>query len=107
MLVFEPQHIQQLARVAGLAAGTVKVVLFGSAARGQTHRWSDLDWMLVIPDERFGVGFLEQSKPAIGAAKAIEEQGLYESHTLTRVAKREGIVLYEASMAKLGRICQN
>jgi Nucleotidyltransferase domain len=105
-------QLREIARVVGHAVGASKVVLFGSAARGTTHAWSDLDWMLVMPDAVFGSGFLEQSKPALLAAQVLEDAGLYVcpmefvpvressfnagSHTLARVAAIEGLVLYEA-----------
>ena len=108
----EHQTLQHLAAVIGVATNASKVVLFGSAARGDTHQWSDLDWLLVMPDAIFGSGFLEQSKPALQAAQILEAQGLYlcpmdfvpvressflnGSFTLARVAAREGLVLYEA-----------
>jgi predicted nucleotidyltransferase len=113
--------LHEIARVAGIAAGASKVVLFGSAARADTHGWSDLDWLLVIPDEKFGTGFLQQSQPALQAAQALEEANLYVcpmdfvpvratsfesgAFTLARVAAREGRVLYKLNPPATSSTC--
>ena len=42
--------IPDFARRVGEASGALRVVLFGSAARGEMREHSDLDFFLVIPD---------------------------------------------------------
>ena len=46
------KQIAGLARIAGEAARARRVVLFGSAARGELRVKSDLDFLVVIPDRR-------------------------------------------------------
>ena len=43
-------QVPDFARRIGEAAGARRVVLFGSAARGEMQAHSDLDFLLVIPD---------------------------------------------------------
>jgi predicted nucleotidyltransferase len=69
--------LQGMAAVIAHASGASKVILFGSAARGQAHADSDLDWLLVIPDEHFGSSFMTQIQPALRASQALMEQELY------------------------------
>jgi poly(A) polymerase Pap1 len=109
----DPETLRQIALVIAKAAGASKVILFGSVARGVFRRWSDLDWLLVMPDEAFGTSFLEQLQPAMRAAAAVEEQGLYlcpmdflpqrysdfiaGQNVIAHAAATEGIVFYGAN----------
>ena len=43
-------QVPGFARLIGEAAGARRVVLFGSAARGEMGKHSDLDFLVVIPD---------------------------------------------------------
>jgi predicted nucleotidyltransferase len=46
------KHIPGLARAIGEAAKAKRVILFGSAARGDMRDKSDLDFLVVIPNRR-------------------------------------------------------
>ena len=44
--------LEELARAVGAAAGgAVKIDLFGSHARGEAGRYSDVDLLVILPDE--------------------------------------------------------
>jgi predicted nucleotidyltransferase len=104
------ETLRQIALVIAQASGASKVVLFGSVARGVFRRWSDLDWLLVMPDEAFGATFFDQLQPAMRAAAAVEAEGLYlcpmdflpqrysdftaAQNVIAHAAATEGIVFY-------------
>jgi predicted nucleotidyltransferase len=93
--------VLEIARVVALATNAVEVRLFGSAARGEATANSDLDLLLVLPDDA-----------DLLASSARAQQALYPSlvdadivpmrvshfrngeSVLARTVAREGIVVY-------------
>jgi predicted nucleotidyltransferase len=93
--------LREVARVVANATNALEVRLFGSVARGETSSESDVDLLLVLPDD---ADLLQASARA--------QQALYPSvldadivpmrvshfrngeSVLARVIAREGIVLY-------------
>ena len=108
-------QLQNLARVMGLAHGAVRVVLFGSAARGTMNAGSDLDFLLVIPDAQWNWqgSTLEKLEPAMRAREAARAAGYWmalnvlplpesryrdsRSYFASEV-KRDGVTLFEAGI---------
>lgn len=83
-----------------------KVILFGSAARGEHSLTSDLDFMVVVKNGRFGKSFIERSARVYKAVKprtavdilvyTVEEfNAIKERNPLVKMALKEGKVLYE------------
>jgi predicted nucleotidyltransferase len=102
-----------VARVMGLASGAKQVILFGSAARGTNTPDSDLDFLLVIPDQewKWNGTTLEKLEPAIKARDTIRNAGYWmsldvlplpesrlndPSSLLASEVKRDGITLFES-----------
>ncbi len=52
----------------------LKIVLFGSAARGETHEWSDLDILIVLDDDKIPESYEEKMKLKLAVRKTIREQ---------------------------------
>lgn len=48
--VVTPEAIDRIVRQMVEIADPLRVILFGSAARGETHRDSDVDLLVVVPD---------------------------------------------------------
>lgn len=85
----------------------LRVVLFGSRARGDAGRWSDVDLLVVLPDGTDkrqaaveilrALGDLPVCKDiVVTTPEEIERRGLLVGGVL-RPALREGKVLYEQS----------
>ena len=56
------------------ALNPLKVVLFGSTARGETHEWSDLDILVVLDEDKIPQSYEEKMKLKLVVRKAIREQ---------------------------------
>lgn len=96
-----------------------RIIAFGSRARGQHQRESDLDLMVVLPREAPGLGVsadLYEAVGALGFSKDIvisDEEGLERlSSSVNSVqaeAAREGVTLYEngrTDRAAIEKICR-
>jgi predicted nucleotidyltransferase len=102
---------QQIARICGVwirEAGPEKIILFGSAARGEMTEDSDLDFLVVwegreFPNNRRRAGYLMKILPddvtaPIDVIVMTPEQYRSEKEddrTLTAMVTDEGKVLYE------------
>jgi predicted nucleotidyltransferase len=104
----DDELLHDIARVIAEASGAIQVILFGSAARGEADSGSDLDWLLVMPDEHFGSSFMEQIQPALRASQALLERNLYVCAMdflpirLSSFARGETLIALEA--ARDGRV---
>jgi predicted nucleotidyltransferase len=84
-----------------------KIILFGSQARGDVHKWSDVDLLVVMPDgtnrREAAVGMIRALNDMLVAKDIIvttPEEIVRRDHingTVLRPALREGQVLYEKS----------
>lgn len=87
--------------------GPEKIILFGSQARGDVHKWSDVDLLVVMPD---GTDRRETSVAILRALRDLPvakdvvvttpEEIVCRGHivgTVLRPALHEGQVLYEKS----------
>ena len=93
--------LREIAFKAAQASGAVKVILFGSVARGEATDSSDLDLLMVIPDH---VSWLEAGMKALDAigrrtwsldlVPMLNSEFVNGESALARVVAREGIVLY-------------
>jgi predicted nucleotidyltransferase len=109
-------QLLDMARVMGMASGAKQVILFGSAARGTNTPDSDLDFLLVIPDQnwKWNGTTLEKLEPAAKARDAIRNAGYWmsldvlplpesryndPSSLLGSEAKRDGIILFDLEVA--------
>jgi predicted nucleotidyltransferase len=86
----------------------LKIVLFGSRARGEAHAQSDVDLLVVMPDAWAGA---RKREAAVGILGALKDLPVYKDVVVTtpeeiarrgdlpgttlRLALREGRVLYE------------
>ncbi len=52
----------------------VKIILFGSTVRGNTHEWSDLDLLVVLDSDRIPQSYEEKMKIKLAVRKTIREQ---------------------------------
>ena len=77
------EQVPDFARRIGEASGALRVLLFGSAARGDMRDWSDLDFFLVIPDN------VEHFDAQRRARKAM--RGLKRPHTDIVAATEDNI----------------
>lgn len=106
----EAANTPPLAKMASRIAERVRplrVVLFGSHARGEAHRWSDVDLLVVIADtaDRSSVraeaqaalrGFAVPTDVVVATADEVRRRGNLVGAIL-RPALREGKVLYASS----------
>jgi len=100
-----PRLVQQLK-----ALGALKVILFGSFARGDTGRWSDLDIIAVMPcslssHEWTRRIYAEVDRGIACDILAYNETDLQEMLSASRFMRRalkEGKVLYEAGNTSRG-----
>ena len=93
--------LREIAEKAAQSCGAVKVILFGSVARGDASDSSDLDLLLVIPDN---VSWLDAGMKALDAigrrtwsldlVPMLNSEFVNGESALARVVAREGIVLY-------------
>jgi predicted nucleotidyltransferase len=108
------EHLRSLAEIVAKASGAVKVVLFGSRARADDHENSDVDFLLLVPDEAWSDALFECMEPALRAQDALWDAGARlrfdlipmrltaferEASVLARVVKREGIVVFDSTRA--------
>lgn len=77
------EQVPDFARRIGEASGALRVLLFGSAARGDMREWSDLDFFLVIPDD------MDRFKAQTRARRSL--RGLKRPHT-DIVAASESVI---------------
>lgn len=86
----------------------LKIVLFGSHARGEAHAQSDVDLLVVMPDDWTGT---RQREAAVGILRSLSDLPVYKDIVVTtpeeiarrghvvgtvlRQALREGRALYE------------
>ena len=91
------------------ALDPLRVILFGSEARGGTHRWSDIDLLVVVPDERDERQASDVARQAtrgvkrrcdvfVAKAGRIRRSGRVVG-TILRPALTEGKLLYDARAA--------
>ena len=96
-----PEIVERLVR----RFDPLQIILFGSWARGDTHRWSDVDLLVVLPDapdKRRAAIDMRRALAGVGISKdivvtdrdEIEERGDLIG-TVLRPALREGRVVYE------------
>jgi HEPN domain-containing protein len=81
-----------------------KVILFGSQARGDTHEWSDIDFLVVVPDGRDEKAASRAARAALGGSpwcdafvaspERIRTSGDAVG-TVFRAALREGKLVYD------------
>ena len=86
----------------------VRIYLFGSVARGDFNEDSDLDFLVVVPDdvadEKLRPGAVRRNIPAVGFGKDIvpwrktdfEERARWVRASLPATVVREGRILYDA-----------
>jgi len=85
----------------------IEIILFGSHARGDAHRWSDVDLLVVMPDgtdrrasaaavRRVLADLLVSKDIVVTTPEEIDRYGNLVG-TVLRPALREGRVLYECS----------
>lgn len=102
-----PPEVVAMVKSVVEAVQPVRVLLFGSYARGDAHRWSDVDLLVIIPDER------GEREVWVAARRALRGSALpYDLvvatgervrrlgnlvGTVFRPALREGRVLYDAT----------
>ena len=96
---------QELDQVVGQlrALGARKVILFGSLARGQVRRGSDLDLLALFDDKRgfkermrYVYAHLESNEDVDVLAYSFEEFERLKHRSFFRHVLREGRILYEA-----------
>lgn len=109
-------QLLDMARVMGIASGAKQVILFGSTARGTNTPDSDLDFLLVIPDQtwKWHGTTLEKLEPAAKARDALRNAGYWmsidvlplpesrfndQTSMLGSEAKRDGITLFNLEVA--------
>ena len=93
--------LQEIAQKAAQACGAIKVILFGSVARGEANENSDLDLLLLMPDgtDLFKAGFDAQA-PFIPRFFAMDLIPMYVStfqnqqSLLALEISKYGVVLY-------------
>ena len=82
-----------------------RIVLFGSLARGDVHRWSDVDLLVVMPDGtdrrdvtvpmRVAAGGMGTAKDIVVTTPGEIARRGHVTGTVLRAALREGVVVYE------------
>jgi uncharacterized protein len=91
-----------------------QVILFGSHARGDTHRWSDVDLLVVVPDGSDARaarslaldatrGVTVEYDLVVSTPSELRRQGALVG-TILRPALRDGVLLYDAAGAEQGLI---
>ena len=104
------ETLRALARTVGLASGAVRVVLFGSVARGAAREDSDLDLLLLFPDGALGQSLFEMTEPIDRAMRALWpleypvdfypmrlSDFMNRSSLLAEIVAREGVTLFEVA----------
>jgi uncharacterized protein len=96
-----PEALRTLAERLATASGAVQVVLFGSAARGGWREGSDLDLLLILPDDADpGAAMRRAQKALFPRTVPLDLVPMRRSHwlgkhsQLARTAVEEGVVLY-------------
>ena len=104
-MIATPELLQEITNRLVLRFQPVRIILFGSQARGTTHAHSDVDILLVLPscDNKHQAmadalntlnGLLVSTDVVVTTPKEIAERGELVGSVL-RPALREGRVLYE------------
>lgn len=84
--------------------GAIKIILFGSAAKGSAGIWSDLDLVVVFADSKNDfitrvTDLYRDVKPRVAADilvyTALEFKAMSESNSFIKHILKEGKVLYE------------
>jgi len=92
------EELGELAKRAAHASGALQVILFGSAARGNAVEGSDLDLLLVLPDDADLTEALKRANLALYPRPVpLDLVPMRRSHLEAgaSVLAREGITLYE------------
>lgn len=102
-----PESVTAIAEQIVRAAQPLQLILFGSQARGDTHRWSDADFLVVVPKAEDRDRVWDQIRTALGGSRVpydlvvstvdeVRRRGDLVG-TVLRPALREGRVLYDAA----------
>jgi len=96
-----------------------RIIAFGSRARGEHQRESDLDLMVVLPRKATGLGVSADLYEAVGALGFSKDIVVSDEERLARLSKavnsvhaeaaREGVTLYEngrTDRAAIEKICR-
>jgi predicted nucleotidyltransferase len=107
MSIANDEIISEILNVIREVADPVKVILFGSAVRGETNSESDLDFLVVVPDgvhRRRTAQKIHENLFGIGCAKdivVVTESDVEEYKNSPSLviypALKEGEVLYESA----------
>lgn len=106
MQVSEPHLLDEIVGRVTKAVKPLRIILFGSAARGETHKYSDVDLLVVMPDgthRRRASRQVFKALRGIGVAKdviVVTEQDIVEHSSnpslVLKPALEEGKLLYAA-----------
>jgi HEPN domain-containing protein/predicted nucleotidyltransferase len=98
-------------------ARPLRVILFGSQARGDTHRWSDVDLLVIVPDGTDTHRMRDDLYDALSGSEVAKDIVVATPEDLARrgnlvgdilrPALREGQVVYDASTQWPGRLVAN
>lgn len=102
-----PDAVAAMAEQIVRAAQPLQIILFGSQARGDAHRWSDVDFLVVIRNTEDRERVWDQIRAALRGADTpydlvvssvdeVQRRGDLVG-TVLRPALREGKVLYDAA----------
>lgn len=103
------EAIQEITRRLVEFYNPIRIYLFGSVARGDFNEDSDLDFLVVVPDdteeEKLRPGAVVRAVPAVGFPKDIvpwrrtdfELRATWVKASLPATVVREGRVLYDAA----------
>ncbi len=96
-----PESLTTLAHQAAQASGAVQVILFGSVAQNKATRESDIDLLLVLPDDANLMEVTTRTQKALfPRSQPLDLVSMHQSHwregasVLAREIAQNGIVLY-------------